>query len=239
MSSSPSNLTSTTMSRLSPIKVTIPDAVSGAAGGSSRSTWNRHPGSSSSILPLQLSSMSFSQDGSPNGPSIAVGIQLKTQPNLGSHESSVQAIPSSHSSGSPLRHPTSESQVSSPLQTSPSLQSLASPAVQTPIWQKSFSVHLSPKSHGSSLKSRTQPSSGSQRSSVHGLSSSQSKCRKATHSPARHSASRTQWSVSHGSPSSTGVMTQSPVSGSQLLKLQVVSWESSHSTMLSSSISHW
>src|SRR5512143_4161577 len=122
----------------------------------------------------------------------------KTQPDAGLQVSSVQPLPSLHTRGAPglqLAPP----QVSPTVHASPSshadvlaaltqpiagsqpsfVQPLASshasgaPPLQVPPPQLSFVVHASPSSHATVLSACTQPTAGSQESSVQGLSSSQ------------------------------------------------------------------
>src|SRR2546422_6104530 len=85
----------------------------------------------------------------------------------------VQWLPSSQLTGVPGRHaPVVGSQVSTPLQTSPSLQTTGTP-MQEPVTHVSAVVHGFPSSQLALLYTYTQPSCGSQRSSVQGLPSSQ------------------------------------------------------------------
>src|SRR5205823_3007011 len=89
--------------------------------------------------------------------------------------SAVQTTPSSQSGGAPARQlPVLGSQASMPSQTSESGQTPSVPA-QAPSRQMSACVQALLSSHGAVLAAWLQPVAGSQRSSVQGLSSSQSR----------------------------------------------------------------
>src|SRR5262249_30081672 len=75
-------------------------------------------------------------------PSASTGL---LQPPLGLQTSLVQELPSLQSSGVPGLQPVNGSQVSSPLQTSPSSHISGMPPVQTPAWQVPFVVQRSPQ----------------------------------------------------------------------------------------------
>src|SRR5207249_4886102 len=96
-------------------------------------------------------------------------------PFTGSQASAVQTTPSSQSGGAPARQlPVLGSQASMPSQTSESGQTTSVPA-QAPSRQMSACVQALLSSHGAVLAAWLQPVAGSQRSSVQGLSSSQSR----------------------------------------------------------------
>ena len=95
------------------------------------------------------------------------------QPSVVSQVSSVQGLPSSHTSAGPGWHvPSAGLQVSAPLHGSPSSQTTAAPT-HAPAAQVSPVVHRLPSSHGFVLSTWAQPELGSQLSSVHGFPSLQ------------------------------------------------------------------
>lgn len=126
--------------------------------------------------------------------------------------SSVQASPSSHDPGTgSCSQPLAGSQESS-VQALPSSQSTGGPLTQAPPEHTSGSVHSSSSLHGSLLGTCPQPLTGSQVVSVHGLPSSGHSIGAPTQSPSRHMSRSVQASSSsHGVPFSTGVrMAQLP-----------------------------
>ena len=113
--------------------------------------------------------------------------------------------------------PASESQLSS-VQGFSSSQTGDSPAWQTPSAQASSPLHASPSEQGSVLATFAQPVSGSQLSSVHGFSSSQTSAAPPTQAPSAQVSSTVQTSPS-SQGSVFGALTQ-PVSESQLSSVQ-------------------
>src|SRR5262245_50518388 len=94
-------------------------------------------------------------------------------PTVASQKSPVQSLPSSHEGGVPGTHcPLAGLQVSTPSHASWLLQSIGVPA-QTPTAHVSLLVQRFPSLHGAVLSAWKQPRLGLQRSSVHGLLSSQ------------------------------------------------------------------
>src|SRR5437762_3273007 len=111
-------------------------------------------------------------------------VGVKTHPRIASHVSVVQVSPSSQTSGTPAwQAPLDGSHVSAPLHASPSSQATAVPP-HSPPRQVSFVVQRLPSSHGLVLLTETQPTSGTQESSVHGFPSSHASGGPASHAPA-------------------------------------------------------
>ncbi len=142
---------------------------------------------------------------------------LKVQPWSGSQTSSVQKFPSLHSIAlpglqAPAAHtspieqtlPSSHAATllattqpisgshASVVQTLPSSQTLAAPPKQAPFLQVSLPVHTLPSSQPAAFLTKTQPLTGSQASSVHGLPSLHTTALPALHSPAPHTSAWVQ-----------------------------------------------
>src|SRR5437773_2050807 len=107
-------------------------------------------------------------------------------PACGSHESSVQGLPSSHVAGTCV-HPVLASHPSS-VQGSPSAQSSGAPPEHDPSTHVSFVVQTVWSSHGPWLAACVHPVFGSHPSSVHTLPSSQSAGVPPTHCPFAHAS---------------------------------------------------
>ena len=167
---------------------------------------------------------------------------LCRQPAAGSQLSAVQAFPSSQVSAGPATHTPAEhwsfvvqalpsshepatfvctqplaGSQESPVQTLPSLQLGAGPPTHVPPEQVSLVVQALPSSQDAVLLTWTQPLTGSQESSVHGLPSSQFGAAPPTQSPAAQASAVVQALLSvQVVPSGFGGFEQTPLAGSQV-----------------------
>jgi hypothetical protein len=183
------------------------------------------------------------------------GVPLSTgplvQPKTGSQLSLVHTLPSSQLSGVPAVH-TPAWQVSVPLQTLPSLQTVplstgvlaqpvtgsqlsvvhtlpsvqsrAVPAVHTPPWQVSAPLQTSPSGHAVPFTTAVfvQPKTGSQLSVVHTLLSSQLRGVPAVHTPLWHVSAPLQTSPSAHEVPLSTGVFWQPEAGSQLSVVQTL-----------------
>src|SRR6266446_5894139 len=153
----------------------IPGRHAPVVGSQVSTPLHASPSSQTTGAPTQMPAAhaSFVVHGLPSSQKTAV-LGVCTQPNSASQPSSVQGLPSSQLGGVPGTHPpVVGSQVSMPSHASP-LSQLTYVPRQTPLAHTSLVVHGLPSSHETvALGVCTQPTAGSQLSSVHVFASSQ------------------------------------------------------------------